>query len=85
MRRTFAARARKLRSNLTIFNVRRLRLHGYIVSVITPCAYNDRREDNTSPTTRARFNLIHKTDGAAVIAGSHDICTYNGRSVYIDF
>lgn len=42
-------------------------------SVITPCAYNDTREDNTSPTTRARFNLIHKTDGAAVIAGANMI------------
>lgn len=46
-------------------------------SVITSCLYNDTREDNTSPTTRARFNLIHKTDGAAVITGSYDICTYN--------
>lgn len=31
-----------------------------------------------------RFNLIHKTDGAAVITGSHDIYTYNRRSG-IDF
>lgn len=76
---------RKIRSNLTIFNGRQLRLHGCIVQlVITPCMYNETREDNMSPTTRACFNLIHKTDGAAVIAGSHDICTRNHRSE-IDF
>lgn len=46
--------------------------------------HNETREDNTSPTTRACFNLIHKTDGAAVIAGSHDICMHNRRSG-IDF
>jgi len=68
----------EIQSEQTIFNDRRLHLHGYIVwSQYNYTPYNDTREDNTLPTTRARFNLIYKTDGAAVIMGSHDICMHN--------